>query len=101
MQSSSKKFIRPPSEGGVLDVGRYRWRWLKRAVNGSANDYSSLSNLVEAVNDPTASNYIAKVEGLVDVEEWMRLEAFSHIVGNIDSYGWQAGHNMYAYKPTN
>ena len=84
--------------GGAKKLARYRWNWNKRAVKGSANDYSSLFTLVDAVNT-TDATYTSRVEALVDVEQWMCAFAVEHIAANWDSYGYQRGKNMYAYKP--
>ena len=81
---------------GMKKTARYRWNWRKRAVNGSAHDYSTLFALVDAANATT--NYTATVEALVDVDEWMRLFAFERMVANWDTWGWRNGHNIYAYK---
>jgi hypothetical protein len=85
--------------GGALKLARYRWDWRKRAVQDSASNYTNLFELVDAVNaaDP---EYTRRVENLVDVEEWMRVFAMEHIVGNWDAYSYGRGKNMYAYKPT-
>src|SRR5439155_15452017 len=90
------KFVR---DGGILNVVHYRWNWEKRAVGNSASDYTSVSNLVTAVADPSASNYAASVEQTIDSEQWMRTLALRRFIGDADSYGYGAGHNMYAYKP--
>jgi hypothetical protein len=91
------KFVR---DGGILNVARYRWNWEKRAVQNSASDYTSVSNLVTAVGvDPTNSSYAPTVEQTIDSEEWMRIFAMRRFVGDADSYGFGQGHNMYAYKP--
>lgn len=84
--------------GGAIKLARYRWDWRKRAVQDSANNYTNLFNLVNAVND-TSSSYTAQVENLVDVNEWMRTFALQHIVGNWDAYGHGRGKNSYLYKP--
>ncbi|MEW6156102.1 MAG: lamin tail domain-containing protein [Verrucomicrobiota bacterium] len=84
---------------GRKNLARYRWIWQKRAVRGSANDYETLFDLVDAVNTRDAAAYTRNVEALVDVENWARIFAVEHIVGNVDSYGFSWGHNMYAYKP--
>lgn len=83
--------------GDVLKAARYRWSWRKRAVEGSANDFANLFDLVNAVNAPPES-YVAGVEALVDVDEWMRVFALQRIVGNWDSYGFGRGKNSYLYK---
>lgn len=84
---------------GRLKLARYRWSWLKRAIRDSANAYDRLFELVEALNTGPAEGYEAAVNALVDVEQWMRVFAFEHVVNNFDSYGHLIGKNMYAYKP--
>ena len=52
----------------------------KRAPQDSVSNYTNLFNLVDVVNiAPTASNYVASVESLVDVEEWARIFAVEKI----------------------
>jgi hypothetical protein len=87
--------------GGVKKIARYRWHWKKRAVQGSVNDYTSLLQLVDAMNISDSNTYTTQVEALVDVDQWMRAFAIEHVVGNWDSYGYRRGKNMYAYKPQN
>lgn len=87
------------SADGAPKLARYRWSWLKRAIRHSANDYQRLFDLVEALNTGPADAYEAAVTALVDVEQWMRIFAFEHLVNNFDSYGHLIGKNMYAYKP--
>lgn len=86
--------------GGGYKLARYRWAWRKRAVVQSANDYTHFFNLVTAVNASGAA-FVPQVENLVDVENWMRLFALQHIVGNWDAYGYNRGKNSYIYKPVN
>jgi hypothetical protein len=90
-----------------LSAAPYRFMFRKRSVNigSSANDYSQILALVDAVSpadnptnhmvDPAAFGAIA------DWEHWMRLFAVQRIVGNYDSYGWMRGKNDYLYKPAN
>ena len=85
--------------GGAKKLARYRWNWRKRAVNDSANDYTNFFSLVDAVNAPRPEPYFSRTDALMDVEEWARVFAVEHIVGNWDSYGYNRGKNMYAYKP--
>src|SRR5207249_2879928 len=68
--------------GGAKKLARYRWNWRKRAVNDSANDYANLFSLVDAVNSPQPDPYFSRTDALVDVEEWARVFAVEHIVGN-------------------
>lgn len=86
--------------GGAYKLARYRWAWRKRAVADSANNYTNLFNLVTAVN-LTGSALVPQVENQVDVENWMRVFALQHIVGNWDAYGYNRGKNCYIYKPVN
>ncbi|HXJ73506.1 MAG TPA: lamin tail domain-containing protein, partial [Candidatus Dormibacteraeota bacterium] len=93
----------------VLNPAPYRFMWRKRAVNSgeSANDFRSISELINTVS-PTAtytelSNLPipdpAAFDRLADVEEWMRIFSVQHAVGNWDSYGYERGKNAYTYKP--
>ena len=85
--------------GGAKKLARYRWNWLPRAVKDSANDYTNLFALVDAVNAPAPEPYTSQTEGLADIEEMMGIFAVEHIVNNFDSWGHEIGKNMYAYKP--
>lgn len=87
------------TDGGMKKTARYRWNWRPRAVRESANDFSRLFTLVDAMNASDTATYRAQVAGLVDVEQWMRVLATERIVGNWDSYGYNRGKNMYAYQP--
>ena len=87
--------------GGVKKTARYRWIWRPRAVRESANDFTNLFALVDAVNANQPEPYRSRVAAIMDVEEWMRILAMERIVGNWDSYGYWRGKNMYAYKPQN
>lgn len=78
---------------------RYRWNWRARSVDDSANDYDPLYSLVNALNDTTAF-FPTNVANYINVDEWMRVMAMERVVGNWDSYGYNRGKNMYAYKPT-
>lgn len=86
--------------GGAKKVARYRWNWRPRAVKGSANDFTNLFALVDAVNTPTGGAYLQNIQAHLDPEEWMRTFAINHATGNWDSYGNNNGQNTYAYKPT-
>lgn len=83
---------------GELKVARYRWSWEKKPNGGLDDDYSSLLELVEALNS-RASIYEEEVESLVDVEQWMRIFAVRHIVGDWDGYGYNRGKNASTFKP--
>ena len=77
----------------------------KRAVGtGSANDYSQIFALIDAVSpadNPNAPTVDPVAFGAVaDIEQWMRVLAIQRAVGNWDSYGWERGKNDYFFKPT-
>jgi hypothetical protein len=85
---------------GTKNQARYRWNFEKeRSQAGShGNDFQSLYELVDAVA-PIPIN-AAAVEAKIDVENWMRTIALGRASGNSDTYGYHAGHNMYAYRPS-
>ncbi len=84
--------------GGAKKTARYRWSWLKRSTE-AINDYRNIFSLVDALNAASPEPYTSQTEALVDLEEWMGLLAFEHIIVNFDAYGHEIGKNMYAYKP--
>ena len=84
--------------GGLKDQARYRWHFLPRAAEHTANDYSEVFDLIDAFNTPTNGPYGLNLERLVDVEQWMRTFAVQHAAGNWDCFGGLAGQNTYAFK---
>lgn len=86
---------------GEKKMARYRWCWRPRAVRTSANDFTSLFQLVDALQLNQPEPYTSSVESIVDVDNWMRVFALQRIVGNWDSFSYNRGKNMYAYKPLN
>ena len=85
------------TSGGVKKVSRYRWNWRPRASRGTANDFSDLFALVDAVNSST--DYLANVERRVDVEHWMRTFAMNDLASFWDAFGNPNAKNTYLYKP--
>ena len=83
--------------GGAKKVARYRWNWRPRAVHGSANDFSDLFALVDAVNATT--NYLAGVENVADVDHWMRTFAMNDLASFWDAFGNPNAKNTFLYKP--
>ena len=86
------------NSGGVRKVARYRWNWRPRAVRGSANDFSDLFSLVDAVNVPTAG-LATSAESLIDVDHWMRTFAMNDLASFWDAFGNPNGKNTFLYKP--
>lgn len=87
--------------GGERKTARYRWNWRPRAVRGTANNFTELFRLVDAVNATSPQPYEAVVPATIDLREWMRVLALERAVSNYDAYGFQRGKNMYAYMPSN
>jgi len=86
--------------GGQKKLARYRWTFAKRAVQGSASNYTNLFALVEAANfSGLGANYRRQLESVVDVDNWLKTYAVEHIVGNNDSFAYGGGQNMYTYRP--
>lgn len=87
------------TSGGVKDKGRYRWSWEKKANRGLDDDYSPIFAAVAALN--TATNfgpaYVAAVESVFDIEEWLATLAFRHVIGDWDGYGYSRGKNQFSY----
>jgi hypothetical protein len=86
------------NSGGTKKVARYRWNWRPRAVRGSANDFSDLFALIDAVNVP-AANLPASAEALIDVDHWMRTFAMNDLASFWDAFGNPNGKNTFLYKP--
>jgi hypothetical protein len=85
--------------GGIKKkIEKYRWTWLKRSYDTVLN-HTNLMLLVDALNAASPEPYTAQTAGLVDIEEFMGIFAFEHIINNFDSWGHAIGKNMYMYKP--
>lgn len=87
--------------------GPYRFQFRKRSVGvgNSANDYTQIFQLIDAVSpadSPSSAQIDLDVLGTaVDWEAWMRHFAVQRAVGNWDSYGWERGKNDYLYRTAN
>jgi hypothetical protein len=86
-----------------LHFGAYRFMWRKRSVapSESASDYTSFVDLLNAVtpaSDTTPITDLKTIDRLADLEQWMRIFAVQHTIGNWDSYGYRRGKNAYTYK---
>ncbi len=87
--------------GGQKKLARYRWNYLSRRSPDSANNYTNVFALIDAANTYQSPSFVSNLENLADMEEWMRIFAVEHSVGNWDSFGAQNAQNMYGYKPLN
>ena len=102
MQSSSfVSFSRYTTTGNQLKLARYRWNWLVRGAEGTANDYTNVLQFINLATDTTNTAYEANIEKVVDVDQWFRAFAINHAVGNWDSIGYRNAQNTYSYKPRN
>lgn len=79
---------------------KYRWYWLKRSFE-SANDYTKVFAMADALNTTGPEPYTSHTEALADVEQWMGIFAAEHIINNFDSWGHDIGKNMYMFFPEN
>src|ERR1019366_2740955 len=86
--------------GGVKKMARYRYNFLVRRTPVSANDFTNVYSLVDAANSSSSPNYVANLENMADMENWMRVFAANHAAGNWDSFGAQNGQNLYGYIGT-
>ena len=83
--------------GGVKKTARYRYSFLIRRTPVSANDFTNVFSLVDAASSHGTANYVASMENLADMENWMRVFAANHAAGNWDAFGSQNGQNLYGY----
>jgi hypothetical protein len=92
----------------TLDIAPYRFMWRKRSLGAgdSANNYSNLFTLIDAVSpstnagaNPMTDVMVKQFGAIADFEQWMRIFAVQRTVGNWDAYGWERGKNGYAYRP--
>lgn len=83
--------------GGAKKVARYRYNFLVRRAPFSASDFTNVFSLVDAAASYGSPGYMARMESLADMENWMRVFAANHAAGNWDCFGGQTGQNLYAY----
>jgi len=86
--------------GGVKKAARYRYNFEIRRTPDSANDYTNVFSLIGAANSYGTPNYVANMENIANMENWMRVFAANHAAGNWDAFGSQNGQNLYGYIGT-
>ena len=86
--------------GGVKKAARYRYNFEIRRTPDSDNDFTNVFSLIDAANSSGTPNYVASLENLADMENWMRVFAANHAAGNWDSFGCQNAQNLYGYIGT-
>ncbi len=91
-----------------LKMAHYRFMFRKRSVGAadSASDYTNLFTLIDIVSPtnnpsitPLPDPIVKQALQVADLEQWMRIFAVQHTVGNWDSYGYRRGKNAYTYRP--
>jgi len=83
--------------GGVKKTASYRYTFEPRRTADSANNFTNVFSLVDAASSYGTPNYVANMENLADMENWMRVFAANHAAGNWDTYGSSSGQNLYGY----
>jgi hypothetical protein len=86
--------------GGALKTARYRYMFEERRTPDSASNYTNVFAIVNAASAYGASNYVAGMENICDMENWMRVFAVNHSVANSDSFGATTEQNLYGYMGT-
>ena len=83
--------------GGVKKMARYRYNFETRRTPDSDNDFTNVYSLVDAAYNSSSPSFVANLENIADMENWMRVFAANHAAGNWDSFGSQTGQNLYGY----
>ena len=86
--------------GGVKKAARYRFQYEMRRTADSYSDFTDVFSLIDAANSYGSPNYVANLENIADMENWMRVFAANHAGGNWDSFGAQNEQNLYGYIGT-
>jgi hypothetical protein len=83
--------------GGALKLARYRWTFQRRSNDGTATNYTTVFDLVNAANN-TGQTYVSDLLNIADIEQWMRVFGCGWIMGDWDMWSYQVGQNMFLYK---
>jgi hypothetical protein len=86
--------------GGAKKTGRYRFQFEMRRTADSYSDFTDVYSLIDAANSYGTPNYVANMENIANMENWMRVFAANHAGGNWDSFGAQNEQNLYGYIGT-
>lgn len=65
-------------------------------TNTDLNDWSDLTNFIAVLNDTPPEIFSEKMDGMINVYEFLRIFAINNFLVNLDSY-WGTGHNYYFY----
>lgn len=83
--------------GGVKKATVYRPMYELRRTPTSMNDFTNIFSLVDAASSYGTPGYVANMENLANMRNWMDVFAVNHAVGNWDVYSGTTGHNLYGY----
>lgn len=89
----------PVKDLGGDDKELYRWHWLKKN-NRDADSYSELIKAVRAIGEFSSratDEEIAELDGLLDMDQWLRSFAIQVLFGIGDSYANGSQHNGMVY----
>ncbi|MGC9943583.1 MAG: CotH kinase family protein, partial [Verrucomicrobiota bacterium] len=86
--------------GGVKKEARYRWNYEMRRTADTWSDFTNVFSLVDAANSSGTPDYVANLEGMANMENWMRVFAATHAAGGWDSFGSQNAQNLFGYIGT-
>ena len=86
--------------GGMKKASRYRYMFELRRAPDSDSNFTNVYSLVDAASSYGTPNYVANMENLANMENWMRVFAANHAAGNFDAYGSQNAQNLYGYIGT-
>jgi hypothetical protein len=97
------RFLTVSNGAPVHKTARYRHNYLVRSPDTTANHYDPVYRLVDAANTPTNgwTGFNAAMESVAEMEQWMRIFAVHHSVGDWDHFGSQNAQNMYGYVGKN
>jgi spore coat protein CotH len=88
------------TSGGAKKASRYRYNFEIRRTADSDNDFVPVYSLVDAANSSGTPGYVANMEKLANMENWMRVFAANHAAANRDSFGATTEQNLYGYTGT-
>lgn len=81
----------------ALKLARYRWNFQRRSNDGTATNYTTIFDLVNAANN-TSATYVDGLLNIADIDQWMRVFGCGFIMGDWDMWSYSVGQNMYVYK---
>ena len=83
----------------ILDDSADYENFYQKQTNASENDYSDLINLVETLNNEPDETYLAAVEQVVDVDNWLGYFAINAILGTEEtSLATGVGDDYFLYR---